>query len=897
MDLPSTLFPFPTSTAAASRVPRRTRPGSRKKGTAMGRRMVHVATILSLLTFALAATSGGAADLRFAVVTPSLSIVPLGATVPFTATGHFTDGSTRRLSPATIAAGGNHTCVLAVNGEIRCWGRGGSGQLGTGSTVDSSVPVTVSGISDATALAAGGSSSCALLGDASIRCWGLNDAGQLGNGTTTTSPQPVTVPGVTAKGIAVGFTHACAVLTNGGVACWGANGAGQLGNGAFVGSSSPVPVSGVSTAVGIAAGGNHSCALLATGEVKCWGDGGLGQLGNGGFAGSPSPVDVSGIGDAVAIDAGFDHACALIAGGALQCWGRGLEGQLGNSGFANAPAPVNVELGNLRAVALGVGSSHGCAVLENGVLKCWGRNANGQLGNGTLVGTFPTPAAVVSNTTAVAVDAGFEHTCALLADGNTTCWGPNDAGQLGMGAAGGANQRSGVPLTVSGPVLAVDAGGNHTCASTPTGIVNCWGYGFHGQLGNGGFGSLSLPTTVQRLDTTAGSAAENAVSLALGFDHSCAALQSGRVKCWGRNNFAQLGINRTSADVPEVAIPGDVSVSTAARVASGANHSCVVLQSGIVQCWGSNDFGALGNSDPAHSAFPKTVAGITTATRVSAGVNHTCALLASGEVQCWGRGNEGQLGNGSLANSSAPVTVAGITTATSIGVGNAHSCARLVGGTVQCWGRNVEGQLGNSSTVGSAVPVAVSSLTNATSVTGGGFHSCVTTSGGSVNCWGRGDLGQLGNGFRINIPAPVVVSGLAGAVAVDAGRSHTCAVSSNGRLRCWGYGELGQLGNGVSGTGFIADTPVTVNGINMDAAALTWTSEDPSVATVDTSGRVHGVGIGTTTLSWKYDSRAGFVTVEVPEPGLWVGIAAGALALSPLARRRLRRRDPSRVGA
>ncbi|MEZ4334955.1 MAG: RCC1 repeat-containing protein [Myxococcota bacterium] len=862
----------------------------------MARRLGIFAAILTLGMLAFAGSAARAADLRFGSVTPGDLFLPLGSTHPLTTTGHFTDGTTRRLSHATLAAGGNHACTLAADGEVRCWGRGGSGQLGNGSSVDSAVPVTVAGLEDATALAAGGDSSCALRADATVQCWGRNDAGQLGNGTKTPSPLPVTVAGVAATEIDAGFAHACAVLTNGGVACWGANGAGQLGDGSFVGSSSPVLVSGIDTAVGIATGGNHSCALLSTGGVQCWGAGASGQLGHGGLAGSPTPVAVSDIEDAVAIDAGFDHGCAIVAGGALRCWGRGLEGQLGDGGFASSPVPVDVAIGSERVVALGLGSSHGCAVLENGGAKCWGRNANGQIGNGTTVGTFPSPVAVVGMSTAIAVAAGFEQTCALLADGHVGCWGLNDGGQLGLGTAGGADQRSGVPLTVSGPVLAVDAGGNHTCAITPTGTVDCWGYGFYGQLGDDDVADSAVPQSVVRLDNTVGSAAENAVSLGLGFDHSCAALQSGRAKCWGRNNLVQLGINRISTDVPGLAIPGDVyHVSSAAKVASGAYHSCIVLQDGSVQCWGSNDYGALGNSDPAHSSFPKTVAGITTATRISAGLNHTCALLSSGIVQCWGRGDEGQLGNGSFANSSAPVTVAGITTATSIGVGNSHSCARLLGGTVRCWGRNVEGQLGNSTTTGSALPVVVTGLASATGVSSGGFHSCVTLSSGGVNCWGRGDLGQLGNGFRFNISAPVVVSGLSGVVAVDAGRSHTCAISIGGRLRCWGFGEFGQLGNGASGAGTIADTPVVVGGINMDAPALIWTSADPSIATVDMSGHVHGVGVGTTTVSWEYDSRRGAIAVEVPEPGMLVGVLAGGLALLPLAGRR--RRDAPRASA
>jgi alpha-tubulin suppressor-like RCC1 family protein len=816
----------------------------------------------------LVSGGAGAADLIAPQVTPGSVVIPIGATVRLITTGLFTDTTTRPLSNATLAAGGNHACVLAADGEIRCWGRGTSGQLGDGGNADSNVPVTVAGIDTATALAAGGDSSCALLADATLRCWGLNDLGQLGNGSNSPAPIPVTVTGVSgAAAIAAGFKHACAVLASGGVRCWGANGKGQLGNGGFAASSTAVAVSGVTNTIAVATGGNHTCALLATRTVKCWGDGAAGQLGNGGVAGSATAVDVTGVSDAVAIVAGFDHSCALIAGGALRCWGRGLEGELGNASFANSLTPIVVPLGAARVVALTAGSSHTCVVFDSGTMQCWGRDANGQLGNGVIVGNFASPVNVLNIASAIAVTAGFDHTCAVLGDGNTRCWGLNDGGQLGTGTSGGANQRSGSPLTVSGPVFGVDAGGNHTCAMTPTGTVNCWGSGSFGELGNDAFIGSAVPVTVVRLDSTGGTAAQNAVSLGLGFDHSCAVVDGffAGAKCWGRNNRVQLGRN---VPLAQAATPDDVhelvtQTSTAARVASGFAHSCAVYQNGTVGCWGANDFFALGNNGPADDAFSNPVAGISTATRVSAGRNHTCVLLSSGVVQCWGRGDEGQLGNGLFATSAAPVTVTGITTATSIGLGDAHSCARLGGGTVRCWGRNVEGQLGNSSNTGSAVPVNVNGLTNAAGVAGGGSHTCAVLTTGGVNCWGRGDSGQLGNGFLLNINSPVVVSGLAGAVSVDAGRAHSCAGLTNGRLRCWGAGELGQLGNGLSGAGVVSSTSVAVNGINMDAPALAWKSSDTAVATIDMSGHVHAVALGQATLTPTYDSRTSFVSVTV----------------------------------
>jgi alpha-tubulin suppressor-like RCC1 family protein len=622
-------------------------------------------------------------------------------------------------------------------------------------------------------------------------------------------------------------------------------------------------VTGISTAVAIAAGGNHSCAVLASGAVKCWGDDAAGQLGNGAAGASTTPVDVTGISTAVGIVTGFDHSCALLADGTVRCWGRGLEGQLGDGSQTNSATPVSAIGMQLPIVAIGAGSSHTCAVLQSGIATCWGRNANGQIGNGQLVGNVPLPAAVTGLAGAIAISGGFEHSCALLVGGDVKCWGLNDGGQLGMGTIGGAVQRSGTPLTVNGPTFAINAGGNHTCVTTPSGTVSCWGYGFYGQLGNGGTSNSSLPVKVVNTDQTGG-AAVNVVNVALGFDHTCGVYADGDAKCWGRNNLVQLGANVNSLDLPQAETPRDVyQMSSAMAVASGSAHSCVVLFTGEVQCWGNNNFRQTGYDQPALPAFPATVPGITTALNVSAGFEHTCAVLTSGIVQCWGRGDEGQLGNGSTANSAAPVTVSGITTATAVSLGNYHSCARLVGGALRCWGRNAEGQLGNGTTTQSSVPVAVSGITNGSVVAAGGFHTCARLSTGEGRCWGRGDLGQLGNGFFVNISSPVVVSGLAGAVNMDAGRSHTCAGLISGRIQCWGYNELGQLGIGTSGPGVNSAIPVTVNGINIDAAGLSFTSNNTSVVTVDNAGNARAVGLGSATITARYDSKSTATSVTV----------------------------------
>jgi alpha-tubulin suppressor-like RCC1 family protein len=206
--------------------------------------------------------------------------------------------------------------------------------------------LTVSNITDATAVATGGYHTCAMLSDGSIQCWGNNSYGQLGNDTTTSSSVPVTVSGITnAVAVAAGYDHTCALLSDGSVQCWGVNGDGQLGNdttgmcSAASCSAIPVTVSGVTNASGVAAGGSYSCALLSGGSVQCWGNNGDGQLGNGTTTSSYVPVTVSGVTNATAVSAS-DHTCAVLSGGSVQCWGR--NGGLGNGSMTDSTVPVTV---------------------------------------------------------------------------------------------------------------------------------------------------------------------------------------------------------------------------------------------------------------------------------------------------------------------------------------------------------------------------------------------------------------------------------------------------------------------------------------------------------------------------------------------------------------------------
>lgn len=227
------------------------------------------------------------------------------------------------------------------------------GEVGNGTTTDSTTAVGVLGLTGATAISVGYSHSCALVTGGAVKCWGLNSEGQLGNGTTTDSTTPVGVVGLTgATAISAGLYHTCAIVAEGAVKCWGAASRGQLGDGKTYpihaqSSSSPVGVVGVTGATAITAGLAHTCAIVAGGAVKCWGWNSYGQLGDGStYVGEDSssniPVDVNGLTGVITITAGYGHTCAQVTGGAVRCWGYNFNGQLGDGDTTDTNVPVTV---------------------------------------------------------------------------------------------------------------------------------------------------------------------------------------------------------------------------------------------------------------------------------------------------------------------------------------------------------------------------------------------------------------------------------------------------------------------------------------------------------------------------------------------------------------------------
>lgn len=402
---------------------------------------------------------------------------------------------------------------------------------------------------------------------------------------------------------------------------------------------------------------------------------------------------------------------------------------------ADAPNDAGVAKVGAR---LALGAAHTCAVLADGSVKCWGFNNNGHLGIGDATGRGLAPGQMGAALPAVdlgvgskvvEVGAGAFQTCARLEDGAVRCWGRNPEGQLGYGDTaqrGSAPDQMGqalpnLDLGIGPPASVLAMGLQHACAIGALG-VKCWGYNVNAQLGigdtaNRGDGPGEMGGSLPLLAFTP---ARAATQLALGSTHSCALFDSGAVKCWGTNGLGQLGLGDTtprgdSALRPTSAVPDvDLGGGLVLRIAAGANHTCACRTDGVLKCWGAGGNGQLGLGDNANRGDgPNQLGAFANPVKfdqgrkcvdVAAGSGHTCVLMDNGRVKCWGDNSSGQLGLGDTlqrgGNTGLPigalpeVDLGTGRTVVELRCGGEHSCARLDNGDIKCWGRNGSGQLG-----------------------------------------------------------------------------------------------------------------------------------------------------------------------------------------------------------
>jgi cysteine-rich repeat protein len=394
--------------------------------------------------------------------------------------------------------------------------------------------------------------------------------------------------------------------------------------------------------------------------------------------------------------------------------------------------------------------------------------------------------------------------------GNEDCDDANDVDNDGCDA--GCTSSTGIRKVVTG--------GYHTCALSWSGEVKCWGYNNAGQLGQGNTTDVLSPLDVGSIDL----GVDLVVDLAAGYSHNCVMYEDQTMRCWGSNNFGQLGLGHINyigdselpVTAPKVTLGGDP-----VKFDLGGRMTCALLSDGAVRCWGLASEGlGYGNTNNIGDNENPSVAGDINvgadAVDITVGNGHVCVIDDQSEIRCWGWNNFGQLGYGnlnSIGDNEVPAQIGivqhGNGTPVQIEAGGQHTCVRYDDDTLRCWGINGRGELGygNTTIIGdNELPNTVGTVS-----AGGPVHSvmckadetCVVLDDGDVRCWGSGADGQLGSG-NVNhigdneLPSSVAVVQVGAPVLAfaESGTSHVCVLTTDNGIRCWGSNFYGGLGYG-----------------------------------------------------------------------------------------------------
>jgi len=386
-----------------------------------------------------------------------------------------------------ISAGRNHTCAIAFNDQLFCWGSNASGQLGDNSTTDKYVPTAVD-VSGALAgktilsVSAGVQQTCAIASDAQVYCWGVNNSGQLGNGSTTDSPVPVPVDtsgvlaGKSMNNVSVGGSHVCATSSDGQVYCWGNNSQGEVGDESYSDNLTPLAInmSGAlagKTVLSVDLGGLLTCVVASDNQAYCWGTNGQGQLGAGSSeirSVQPVAVDTSGVLANKTIkhmSVGDTAVCVVASDDQAYCWGYNLGGVLGDNTNVNAASPVAVDtsgvLSGKTISSVSVGSTSACAIASDGKSYCWGVGAFGRANSvdgpydQSLVPVATDVSGMLAGKQLTSIGVGALHVCVLTSDKQASCWGTNTSGQLGNNKSTNENTLTPVLLGYAAPTISV----------------------------------------------------------------------------------------------------------------------------------------------------------------------------------------------------------------------------------------------------------------------------------------------------------------------------------------------------------------------------------------------------------------------------------------------------------
>ena len=498
--------------------------------------------------------------------------------------------------------------------------------------------------------------------------------------------------------------------------------------------------------------------------------------------------------------------CVVLSDGVLKCWGGNTGGQIGDGTTINRTAPVAIDAGTSYA-SVYVGSSTTCAITTTGVLKCWGSNSNYQFGNGTTTDSY-TPVVVDAGTAYASIAVGSTM-CGITTGDVLKCWGANASGQIGDNSTvtKTAPTAIGGALRFKSVTLATNSGGSTTtCAITDTSALYCWGANGSGQIGDGSTSTRLTPTLI-----TSGTSYTKVTTVGY---NTCALTTGGALRCWGSGTNGLVGDGTSTQRLSPTTID---ATETYANFSLQYENGCGVTVGGVVKCWGLNGNGQVGNNSTTTATAPTAISDSDSYTDVFNGSLSVCAVTTTNALKCWGYNGAGQIGDGTLVDRKTPVLVdAGVSYTDAKIAGNSSNvmyniCARTLANGLKCWGSNNLGQVGDATNTGRLSPAGVDAGVSYAKVASANGASCGITTSGLLKCWGSNSRSQLGDGTNTNRRSPGVVdAGNRFKDLVMAG-STVLAITTDGTLKGWGANEAGQLGIGTTSD---SRTPVVIDSAN-----------------------------------------------------------------------------------
>jgi alpha-tubulin suppressor-like RCC1 family protein len=696
---------------------------------------------------------------------------------------------------AQVSGGSSVTLALKQDGTLWAWGTDFSHQDGLGGGAVTSTPQRVGSDSDWAAISVGGDSCAALKQDGSLYTWGVSSSGALGQGAATldvTTPTKIAdSAGDSFKAISCGSDFLLAVADNGTLWACGANTDGQLGLGAGdAGSHGTLTQVGGATWQSVAAGNDTAYAIATDGSLWGWGSNRQAKLGDGTSVDRAAPVRIGASGGWTSVAASTDYACGVKSDGTLWAWGHNSYGEVGVSAVGTVITPQRI--GALATwVRAAAGPDHLLALTASDTFGSCGSNSYGQTGIGYAdYRTLPEQLGTAGGWRTA--DAGLGHAAAIRTDGTLWTWGRNARGELGLGGVGSASVNA--PTQVGAATWKAVSCGDNTNAGFTLGIRSngtlwSWGANDAGQLGLGSKGKANdrlSPTQVgTRSDWLAVAASDGVGDVGRHLwgagdylDFGLALNSSHQLYAWGDDSRGQLGLGDHVTRLRPVLVPCPDGVWL--KVAAGDDYVVALTSNHTLYAWGDDTSAQLGLGATSAVTVPTRVGADSGWLDVACGSGrdgaHTVAIKGDpatgrGTLWAWGDNEVGQLGLGTRTPAAAPTQVGAdadwVQVSCGASYGDDYTMARKADGSIWEFGGNYRGELGQGDYVQQITPVRVATEKVAAGVTpptavwttmASGCNSFAIRPDGTLWGWGDNDLGQLGLGDQLSYAATPVFS-------------------------------------------------------------------------------------------------------------------------------------------